>query len=295
MDADDKNTQPAPGVTRHLKPSQKGRLMPKRETSPLDSQLPWVMEFRVIGTASTLQMQVRGSMVIGREDPEQNVYPEIDLTPFEAYRKGVSREHAVVVVRDDGLFIKDLGSTNGTRLNDFELLAGEQYRLRHGDEISIGQLRIQVGLTVVPAQLGDAPMLPDDVPVVGSGQHVLVIEDDKEVGAVFTMALEQAGFSVTLANTAESGLGYITHQAPNVIILDLYLPDMNGLELLRYVRRQPQTKATPLLVVSSATGGYQKKEALEAGANNFLGKPINISELIQAVNDVLIKDSNISS
>jgi DNA-binding response OmpR family regulator len=74
---------------------------------------------------------------------------------------------------------------------------------------------------------------------------------------------------------------------PDLIILDLMLPDMNGLDLIRYIRKQHPDSRVPMLVVSGATGGFQMNRALEAGANGFLSKPVAVDELVNAVNSAV--------
>src|SRR5690606_489019 len=154
------------------------RLLTNRDTRPLDTSQPWVLEFRVVGSATTVQARLKDVMVLGRADPDRNIFPEIDLTPFDALRKGVSRRHAAILVREGRVTIKDLDSTNGTRLNNFELIKENEYRLRHGDEISLGQLQLQVSFNVVPApqDVDDSLILQKalNIPRIGTGQHVLI-------------------------------------------------------------------------------------------------------------------------
>lgn len=78
-------------------------------------------------------------LIIGRGDDDNPI--EIDVTPYDAFESGVSRQHAALLWEDDGLFVVDLGSKNGTRINGFNLEAHRPYRLRNGDEIELGRLR----------------------------------------------------------------------------------------------------------------------------------------------------------
>lgn len=275
-----------------------------RVTGPLDRELPWVIELRIVGTATTLQVRVRDTLIIGRRvDPLSPHVPDIDLTLHGAFANGISRNHAAILIRDERLMIKDLGSTNGTRLNGVMCDAQKEYRLRHGDELMLGRLRMQVSFAIVPSAsttaTGEQPRIepPQPAPmmdtseveisVIGSGQKVLIVEDDMDVGAVFSLALQKAGFSVTLVDTVANGLGVIFQGMPDLIILDLMLPDMSGLDLLRYVRKQKTPRRVPLLVVSSATAGYQANQAREAGADRFLGKPLTVEALLSAVSTAL--------
>ncbi len=85
-----------------------------------------------------------GRVVLGRYDPETGTSPGVDLTPFRAQELGVSRQHARLEVHDRSLFIADLGSTNGTYLNDARLPAHRPCLLRNGDAVRLGMLRMQV-------------------------------------------------------------------------------------------------------------------------------------------------------
>lgn len=263
-------------------------IMPVRATGPLDAALPWVIEFRVVGTASTIQVRVAEHMMIGRADPERGILPEVDLGPFNGYALGVSRQHAAILAAGSNIRVKDMGSANGTQLNGYLLPPHHEYRLRHGDELSFGKLRLQVLFAVVPL-VAEKPVATDDthIPLLGSGQRVLIVEDDADVAAVFGMILEQAGFQVLVVNNATSALGAITTSLPQAIVIDLMLPDMNGLDLVHYLRRSASGATVPLVVVSGQTGGFQMNQALKAGANVFLGKPIGVSELIGAFTTIL--------
>ncbi|MBZ0287669.1 MAG: response regulator, partial [Anaerolineae bacterium] len=160
----------------------------------------------------------------------------------------------------------------------------QEYRLHHGDELTIGQLHLQVLFAVVP--VNERPMPADPslaIPRLGKGQHVLVVEDDSDVAAVIGMILEHAGFQVTVVNNAVAAVGFVTQKLPDAIVLDLMLPDMNGLDLARYVRRQEQPgQHVQVVVVSGATGGFQMNQAMKAGVDLFLGKPVGVSELVEA-------------
>lgn len=278
--------------TRHLNLPEGEELNPVRVTTgSLDEALPWVIEFRVVGTAATIQAQVHEAMVIGRGDPHSGIYPAVDLGPHSAYHLGVSRQHAVVLAKDNRIKIKDLGSVNGTRLNGFQLVAGQEYRLRHGDELEIGQVRLQVRFAVVPtSEGGDQPgSAYATIPVIGHGEHVLIVEDDSDVGKVFKLALQHAGFSITVLENASSALGYFSQQLPDLVVMDLMLPDMSGVELIRFLRRQPGGGSVPVLVCSGAVGGYQMNQAKELGVEHFLTKPVSVDELLNAVRAALSK------
>jgi CheY-like chemotaxis protein len=268
--------------TRRLDELPETASLPRRVTGPLDEVLPWVLEFRIVGTASTIQLRVSEHMTIGRADSDRGIKPDVDLGPYDAHLKGVSRQHAMIVAKENTVTVIDNRSANGTRLNSHLLSPNRPYRLRHGDEITFGQLTVQVLFAVVPlvAEAGT----PDDpaVPEIGNGQRVLIIDEDKDVASVYAMILEQAGFRVTTVHTGATAVGHVSLTMPQAVILDPMLPDMDGLDLIAYINRQHPDHHVPLVVVSGATGGFQMNKALEAGADLFLGKPVGVSELVDA-------------
>jgi hypothetical protein len=81
-------------------------------------------------------------IVVGRTMDSDVV--DFDLTPYDAYHYGVSRHHAIMSLLDGYLYIEDLGSTNGTRINGFQLTSKQKYRLRDGDEIEFARLRMTI-------------------------------------------------------------------------------------------------------------------------------------------------------
>ena len=271
--------------TRHLEPAvyaHPTQMLAK--TGPLDNSLPWVIEFRAVGTPITLQVQVKDRMILGRADAVTGFTPEVDLTPCDAFGKGVSRKHSTIVMRDDKLMLQDLYSTNGTRINEVVCAPPTEYRLRHGDEISLGRLRLQVFFAVIPAHTQPVPpIILETNPLNGLGKHVLVVQDDKDVGNVFRLAMDMQGYRVTVVENATHALNTLSSTTIDAIVMDLMLPDMDGFDLVRFLRRQPTTTKIPVLVVSGATAGYQMGKALEAGADIFLGKPVAVEELMRAV------------
>ena len=255
-------------------------------TGPL-SLAPWVMELRVVGTPVTVQVNVKDHMLIGRADSERGIHPEIDLSEPEGMEKGVSRRHASIVIHDERLFIRDLGSTNGTQLNGMLCEPLKEYRLRHGDELMLGNMRLQVIFAVVPAKDMTATGFKRlEIPRVGKGERVLVVEDDRDVGAVVRMALEKAGFTAVLVPNVNGALQLTTSTLPKVVIVDMMLAEMNALDFVRHVRKQSGGAGVGIIVTSSATGGFQMHQALEAGADRFLGKPVALDELVRAVDSV---------
>lgn len=110
--------------------------------------------------------------------------------------------------------------------------------------------------------------------------RVLVIEDDKSIRNFFRTVLEANNYDVLIATTGAEGYSMVTSQCPDVVILDLGLPDMDGMTILKNVR---EWSAMPILVVSARTHEKDKVAALDAGADDYITKPFGTSELLARV------------
>lgn len=92
----------------------------------------------------TMRLVIADAAVLGRADDEGGFRPDLDLEPFGALDAGVSRRHARIAYRQGALFLSDLGSVNGTRINGFALEPDQACRLRDGDWIELGHLMLRV-------------------------------------------------------------------------------------------------------------------------------------------------------
>jgi hypothetical protein len=121
-------------------------MMPER-ANPKTGLLapPWRLLMQIGGdNQTTVGMEVRDQIILGRTDPLADYHPDLDLTPYGGQENGVSRRHLSIVQGDKALYVKDLGATNGTRINGFQLDPNQLYRLRDGDELELGRVRITV-------------------------------------------------------------------------------------------------------------------------------------------------------
>jgi pSer/pThr/pTyr-binding forkhead associated (FHA) protein len=100
--------------------------------------------FVIPSTGRRMKLDLGREVSIGRVDSRQGIWPEVDLTVDEGVDSGVSRRHALVRNSDEGVVIVDLGSTNGTRVNDKKLPPERPHPLNNGDTVRFGQLLVQV-------------------------------------------------------------------------------------------------------------------------------------------------------
>ncbi|HEY8004725.1 MAG TPA: response regulator transcription factor [Phenylobacterium sp.] len=111
----------------------------------------------------------------------------------------------------------------------------------------------------------------------GDPATVLVVEDDASLNAALAATLKAAGFRPVTARTAAEGLRWFAHYAPDLVLLDLGLPDRDGLTVIAEVRTKGQT---PIVVLSARDAETMKVEALDLGADDYVQKPFGVEELL---------------
>jgi two-component system, OmpR family, alkaline phosphatase synthesis response regulator PhoP len=116
---------------------------------------------------------------------------------------------------------------------------------------------------------------------------VLIVEDEQGIVHLLRSRLEPEGFQVIAANNGQEGLRAVTEARPDLVILDLTLPDLDGYEVCRRIRRQPETARLPILVLSGRAEEIDKVVMLELGADDYVTKPFNAKELVARVKTLL--------
>src|SRR5947209_7379851 len=116
---------------------------------------------------------------------------------------------------------------------------------------------------------------------------VLIVEDEQGVVHLLRARLEPEGFQVIAAYDGQAGLRAVTEARPDLLILDLTLPGLDGFEICRRIRQQPETARLPILVLSGRTEEVDKVVMLELGADDYVTKPFNTKELVARVKTLL--------
>ncbi len=116
---------------------------------------------------------------------------------------------------------------------------------------------------------------------------VLIVEDEQSVVDLLRKGLEPEGFQVIAAHNGQAGLRAVTEARPDLIILDLTLPELDGFELCRRIRRQPESARLPILVLSGRAEEVDKVVMLELGADDYVTKPFSPKELVARVKTLL--------
>jgi two-component system alkaline phosphatase synthesis response regulator PhoP len=118
-------------------------------------------------------------------------------------------------------------------------------------------------------------------------QRILVVDDDREIVRLTRAYLEQSGYQVLVAYDGETALHILRRESPDLVILDLMLPDRNGLDVTRTVRRDASLAAMPIIMLTARVDDQDKIVGLELGADDYVTKPFNPSELMARIRAVL--------
>ncbi len=119
------------------------------------------------------------------------------------------------------------------------------------------------------------------------GQRILVVDDDKGIARLLRTYLEQAGFQVLVAYDGESALHAIRRERPDLVLLDLMLPDRDGWEVTRMVRQDPALADIPIVMLTARVDDTDKIVGLNLGADDYLTKPFNPQVVVAHVRAVL--------
>jgi CheY-like chemotaxis protein len=116
---------------------------------------------------------------------------------------------------------------------------------------------------------------------------ILILEDDPTSLKLASEVLQTGGHLVMLAITADEAIYSIKAVRPDVILLDLRLRGIKGLAVARQCREEPETRDVPIIAITAFSGDYGKDEALKAGCDAYIVKPINTRTLLQQIEDVV--------
>lgn len=112
---------------------------------------------------------------------------------------------------------------------------------------------------------------------------ILIVDDDPVLQSLFTRVLEMAGFRALVAGDGESALSVLKEEPVAVVLLDGHLPGMTGPQVVRLIRADPDTALVPVVMVTGASDVAARVEGLEAGADDYVVKPVDIEELVARV------------
>jgi DNA-binding response OmpR family regulator len=118
-------------------------------------------------------------------------------------------------------------------------------------------------------------------------KNILVVDDEIGALTLIGIMLERGGFSVIKARDGSSALAILDQNRPDMIILDVMMPGMNGIELCRVIRQRQDNKSTPVLILSARGDADSIRRGMEAGADDYLPKPILHHDLVAKVRTII--------
>ncbi len=122
------------------------------------------------------------------------------------------------------------------------------------------------------------------------GKKIFIVEDELDFLSTLRERLEFEGYVVATAVDGEEALGKIPEEKPDLILLDIMLPEMNGYQVCRELKCNPETETIPVVMVTAKSQESDKFWAKETGADDYLTKPFEMEELLQKIQDNLQED-----
>ena len=116
---------------------------------------------------------------------------------------------------------------------------------------------------------------------------ILIVEDNDKNLKLVRDVLQVKGYATIEAGTAEDGIALARERKPDLILMDIQLPGMNGIEAIGVLRADPATAAIPVVAVTASVMPQDRNKITEAGFNAYVGKPINLKEFLDTVRNML--------
>jgi two-component system, OmpR family, phosphate regulon response regulator PhoB len=120
-------------------------------------------------------------------------------------------------------------------------------------------------------------------------EKILVVEDNEQIAALLNFKLKHSGFEVVHAENGKLGLEAVRTNPPDLIILDVMMPVMNGLEMLKILKNDDGIKTIPVILLTALANEWEIVEGLELGADDYITKPFKVQEFVARVRAVLAR------
>lgn len=122
---------------------------------------------------------------------------------------------------------------------------------------------------------------------------VYIVEDDNNISEIESFALKNSGYITEVFETGKIFFKHLQNKKPDIVLLDIMLPDMDGLEILKKMKNTPDYKKIPVIMVTAKTTEIDKVKGLDLGADDYISKPFGIMELISRVKALLRRTFNL--
>ncbi len=118
------------------------------------------------------------------------------------------------------------------------------------------------------------------------GKKVLLVDDEPDVLEMYTMRLEVTGYQVVTADDGEKALGLAKSEKPDLIILDLMLPKIEGFDVCRMLKFDDEYKNIPIVILSALGQSSDRQKAMQAGADDYFIKPVDFNEFLKRLKEL---------
>lgn len=118
-------------------------------------------------------------------------------------------------------------------------------------------------------------------------KNILVVDDDPLLCSLLESSLKRAGFNCQTSYSGQAALDEMQKAAPNLIVLDIMMPDMNGFEVARRIRANPQTADIPVIMLTARIDAASRRTGMEIGVDAYITKPLSPKQLIERIQNLL--------
>jgi chemosensory pili system protein ChpA (sensor histidine kinase/response regulator) len=135
-----------------------------------------------------------------------------------------------------------------------------------------------------------APVSEEEAPVEVVDEEVktiMVVDDSITIRKITERMLKRYGINVILAKDGVDATNQLQEHVPDLMLLDIEMPRMDGFEVASYVRNDERLKGIPIIMITSRTGSKHKEKAMEIGVDQYLGKPFQEEDLMNNINEIL--------
>jgi DNA-binding response OmpR family regulator len=117
--------------------------------------------------------------------------------------------------------------------------------------------------------------------------HILIVEDDAMLAKILTLGLQRADHTIVLVSDGSAAFAAACQHSPDLIVLDVMLPGMNGFQILAQLKHHPTTRAIPVLMLTAQSDGVSIMAGIEGGAEAYLSKPVDLPDIVRRIGVVV--------
>ncbi|NIO11462.1 MAG: response regulator [Deltaproteobacteria bacterium] len=118
---------------------------------------------------------------------------------------------------------------------------------------------------------------------LNSKKKILIVEDNLDLTYILLRLVENAGYDSILAVNGKEAVEIADHQLPDLILMDIMMPEMNGFEATRLIRENPNTRCIPIIAVTAMSSAKDREECLKSGCSDYMSKPFTPSQLAATI------------